>query len=203
MVVVSNKDYEDKAYIVFDDEYGLEKINHQNEDIPMVYFPVDDANYAIATLDFEINEVPLSFVAKTMGEYSITIDFDKGMFDYVELFDKVTGSVTNMLTGDYTFIATANDITDRFVIKLRKGDSVDKYYADNDVLAYVDDGNLIIDNVYEDAILDIYDVMGRRVLCDIVKGSGHTIEMNGIKAGLYVIRLSDKQGIRTQKIIFQ
>ena len=61
----------------------------------------------------------------------------------------------------------------------------------------------MIDHVSEDAILDIYDIMGRRVLRDAVKGAGHTIEVDDIKAGLYIIRISDKQGVRIQKIILQ
>ena len=203
MVKVSNKDYDDKAYIVFDEDHGLEKINHQNEDIPMVYFTVDDVNYAIATLDLDINEVPLSFVAKTMGEYTISIDFDDKMFDNVELLDNMTGSVSNMLTSDYTFVATANDIVNRFVIRLRKGNSIDEHYGKYDVFAYVNNGKLMIDHVSDDAILDIYDIMGRRVLRDAVKGAGHAIEVDDIKAGLYVIRISDKQGVRIQKIILQ
>ena len=59
----------------------------------------------------------------------------------------------------------------------------------------------MIDHVSDDAILDIYDIMGRRVLRDAVKDAGQTIEVDDIKAGLYIIRVSDKKGIRTQKII--
>ena len=130
-------------------------------------------------------------------------DFDDKMFDNVELLDNMTGSVSNMLTSDYTFVATANDIANRFVIRLRKGNSVDEHYGKCDVFAYVNNGKLMIDHVSEDAILDIYDIMGRRVLRDAVKGAGHTIEVDDIKAGLYIIRISDKQGVRIQKIILQ
>ena len=59
----------------------------------------------------------------------------------------------------------------------------------------------MIDHISEGAVVDVYDIMGRRVLCDVVKGTGHTIEVDDIKAGLYIIRISDKQRIRTQKII--
>ena len=30
---VANNEYEDKAYVVFEDDYGLEKINHQNQNV--------------------------------------------------------------------------------------------------------------------------------------------------------------------------
>ena len=74
LVKVSNKDYEDKAYVSFGEGYGLEKVNHQNKDVPMIYFPIADVNYAIAVLDTEVKEVPLSFEAKIMGEYTISVE---------------------------------------------------------------------------------------------------------------------------------
>ena len=200
VVNVSNKDYEDKAYVLFGKSHGLEKINHHNEDIPMIYFPVDDVNYAIAVLDAEMEEVPLSFVAKTMGEYTIAINFDNKMFDNVYLVDKMTGSVVNMLTEDYTFVATSNDAPDRFVIKLSEGNSLNEKNDNCETFVYVSKGRLIFNAISDKAVIDIYDIMGRKVLSGCV-GESHVFEVDNIQTGLYIIKVSDKTGIRMQKII--
>jgi hypothetical protein len=202
MVKVSNKNYEDKAYVLFGENQGLEKINHQNEDVPMVHIPIDNVNYAIATLAPETKEVPLSFVAKTMGEYTININADE-TFEYVYLVDNVTGNVTNMLMEDYTFIATTNDIPNRFAIRLSEVSSINENKINSDVFAYVNNGNLILNNISERAQISVYDIMGRMILSDIVNDvdEAHVVEMNNVKTGIYFVKISDKKGIRVQKII--
>ena len=202
VVNVSNKDYEDKAYVSFGKSHGLEKINHQNEKIPMVYFPVDAVNYAIAVLKSDVKEIPLSFVAKTMGEYTITIDSDNKMFESVNLVDNVTGNVTDMLTGSYTFVATSNDAPNRFVIRF-KGNSLDENSDNDEPFVSVNNGRLIINNISDKAVVDIYDIMGRKVLggiVDVTDGS-NIVDVNDVQTGLYIIKVSDKKGIRVQKII--
>lgn len=203
MVNVSNKNYEDKAYVSFGKTYGLEKVAHQNKDIPMVYIPVDKVNYAIAILDSDIEEIPLSFVAKTMGEYTISINCGNKMFDNVYLVDNKTGTVTNMLTDDYTFVATANDTPDRFIIRLSEGFSLSEHYYSCERFAYVDNGKLMLDDISDNAVLEVYDVMGRKVDCNIIKGNNGPcyVEIGNIQTGLYIIKVSDKKGIRIQKIV--
>ena len=200
LVKVSNKDYEDKAYVSFGEGYGLEKVNHQNKDVPMIYFPIADVNYAIAVLDTEVKEVPLSFEAKIMGEYTISVETEA--YDEIYLVDNMTGDVTNMLTDDYTFVATSNDAPNRFVVRLGEGNYIDEH-AVKDNFAYVNNGKLMLSGISDNAQIDVYDVMGRRVLCDVVNGTNetYTIEMNGVQTGLYIVKVSDKEGIKMQKII--
>ena len=163
---------------------------------------IDNVNYAIATLAPETKEVPLSFVAKTMGEYTININADE-TFEYVYLVDNVTGNVTNMLVEDYTFIATTNDIPNRFAIRLSEVSSINENKINSDVFAYVNNGNLILNNISERAQISVYDIMGRMILSDIVNDvdEAHVVEMNNVKTGIYFVKISDKKGIRVQKII--
>ncbi len=202
-VVVANKDYEDKAYVSFGENYGLEKVNHQNKDVPMIYVPVDGVNYAIATIDSEIKEIPLSFVAKMMGQYTISIKMDKETVEEVYLVDKLTGNETDMLTEEYAFIATTNDTPDRFAIKLRKENSLEDEIGGMDKFAYVDNGRLIVNNVSGDVVIDVYDIMGRKIACSLTKNTDTScsVEIDGCQAGVYIVRLSDKTGIHSQKII--
>ena len=203
MVSVSNKDYEDKAYVLFGESYGLEKINHQNEYVPMIYFPVDDVNYAIAVFGSRITEIPLSFEAKTMGEYTISMNFDNEVVDNVYLVDNMTGSVTNMSTEDYTFVATASDVPNRFVIRMSEVNSLDERYDDRDVFTCIENGKLMVYNILDNAVLEVYDIMGRRVLSDVMRNTGsYAIDIDGIKSGMYIVKVSGREKVQVQKIIF-
>lgn len=203
VVNISNKKYEDKTYIMFEGDYGLEKINHHNEEIPMISVPVADVNYAIAILEPTVKEFPLSLEIKTMGEYKISLDSDNIMFDNVYLIDNVTGTVTNMLTDDYTFVATAEELSNRFVVRLSEVNSVNENLVNHDRFAYVSNGRLIVNNISDDAVLEIYDIMGRKVVCDVMKNTNdsHFVEIDHICAGAYIIRITDDKGVRVQKII--
>jgi hypothetical protein len=125
------------------------------------------------------------------------------MFDNVYLVDNKTGTVTNMLTDDYTFVATANDTPDRFIIRLSEGFSLSEHYYSCERFAYVDNGKLMLDDISDNAVLEIYDVMGRKVDCNIIKGNNGPcyVEIGNIQTGLYIIKVSDKKGIRIQKIV--
>lgn len=204
VVKVTNKEYEDKAYAVFEDDYGLEKITHQNEDIPMISVTVEGVDYAIAMIDEGMKEIPLSFKAKTMGEYTISVDLVNASFDYIYLCDNTTGNTTNMLTDDYTFVATANDDAGRFVVKLYDINSV-KELVGNSNFVYVNNGNLIITDMSENAVVEVYDVMGRCVVRQDVSGGemNKSISTNLFGRGVYMVRIADDNSIRTQRVIIK
>ena len=115
-ITVSNAKYSDRAFVVFDKGVGLDKINHENENIPLLYIPMDDADYAIAMMDINVNEIPVCFETNVMGQYTISLRQDNCEFDELYLLDKQTGEKVNILENDYTFIATSNDAPERFVL---------------------------------------------------------------------------------------
>lgn len=201
---VANDDYKDDVYIAFDEDYGLEKINHQNEDIPMIYVSFENVNYAVAAVKDELNEIPLSFKAKTMGEYTISMNHTDNKFNNIYLFDKMTGNVTNMLIDNYTFVATTNDSPERFIVKLYDINSVNAIDSQNDFV-YVSNEKLIIADIQNGATIEIYDVLGRRIYCDVIVDTNkiHSIDINNFHTGLYIVRIQDDNGIRVQKIILE
>lgn len=203
-VTVENDDYEDRAFVMFDETTGLEKINHQNEDVPMIYVSLDEANYAVATVDEETQEIPLSFRAMTMGEYKIKVSSNKKQFDYIFLVDNQTGEVTNMLTDEYSFMATTNDNPERFTIKLYNVESVEESLM-TESFVYVNNDEIMINNVMGEAVVEVFDVMGR---CVLKKESSNekTYVLSSTTMfddAIYIIRLIDDNGIRTQKLLIE
>ena len=200
-IKVSNGDYEDIAYVSFADKVGLEKIRHQNEDIPMIYVSVDSKDYAIAMVESSIKDIPLSFEAKIMGEYTLSVSSMAKQFDDVYLVDKQTGDVTNMLMEDYTFIATSNDNHERFELKLYEYDTVEDLYDDNDFV-YVDKSELIIRDITSNTMIQVFDMVGHEILRrENCTEKVERISTDGLMSGIYIVRMVGDAGVRTQKVV--
>ena len=193
-ISVSNKNYEDKAYVSFNAEYPLEKVNHQNKDIPMVYIPMEEDNYAIATMDNDVKEIPVAFEAKTMGQYTIGATAENCEFKNMYLVDRLTGIETNLLLESYTFMATTTDYSKRFIIKLSNND------LDTENFIFINNNEMIINNIEGKGVLQIFDVMGRYISHTEVSGSAN-ISTEAFTSGVYIIRMMDDNGVKTQKVV--
>ena len=193
-ISVANKNYEDKAYVSFNAENPLEKVNHQNKDIPMVYIPMEEDNYAIATMDNDVKEIPVAFEAKTMGQYTIGATAENCEFKNMYLVDRLTGIETNLLLESYTFMATTTDNSKRFIIKLSNND------LDTENFIFINNNEMIINNIEGKGVLQIFDVMGRYISHTEVSGSAN-ISTEAFTSGVYIIRMTDDNGVKTQKVV--
>ncbi len=189
--VVSNSQYEDVTYALFDKGEGLNKINHRNAEIPMLYIPQDSENYAIATMDDDSQMFGLSFKAMTMGKYTLSYK-TKGEFSYLHVIDRLTGEDVDMLLdGEYSFMGSLADADDRFVVKL----SHDANGLENssDIFAYQNGTDIIVEGEGE---LQVFDIMGRHIMNTNVNGT-KIISTSTLNRGVYVMKLNGK----VQKII--
>ena len=196
LITVSNAKHSDRAFIVFDKGVGLDKINHENENIPLLYIPMDDADYAIAMMDINVNEIPVNFETNVMGQYTISLRQDNCEFDELYLLDKQTGEKVNILENDYTFIATSNDAPERFVLLKDNGQQT----TDNSHFAYINNGDIVVFDIEGKAQISIFDAMGR---C-LYKGSSSdetTRIANRFNTGVYVIQKVDDNGVKVQKLM--
>lgn len=193
---LSGKDYQDVAYVTFSEAIGLDKINHRNENIPMVYIPIDGINYAIASVDSEIKEIPLCVEVKNMGEYTIGIKAQDCTLEDIILVDLLTGKETNMLTDTYSFIAKSNENPNRFMIRLDNSQGT----SDNSHFIYISNEELIINNIEGQGFIQIYDILGRPVAEYNVSSSAN-IPTASFSDGVYVVRMIDENGIKVQKVI--
>lgn len=198
-ITVANEKYNDVAHINFgnDSEKGLRKIAHMNDDIQMVYVPVKGVNYAIANVDENASEVPVSFETYVMGKYTISVKANN-IHDEVYLLDKVTGEKIDILNEDYTFVTTSSGKADRFSL-LFVNNNDDDTESTNQIFAYINNGEIIISDIEGSGDVKIYDVMGRLVIAENANGSAK-ISTESFTNGIYIINLIDGDGIKTQKI---
>lgn len=185
---VANSRYEDVAFALFGEGSGLGKIDHQNPDIPMIYIHQDDEDYAIATMEDDTKTFNLDFVAKTTGNYTLSVK-PEGKFSYIHVIDKVTGEEIDMLREkEYSFIASVTDDADRFIVCLEHFDD-----ADGTVFAYQSGTDIVVVGEGE---LQVFDVMGRLVAKQYVNGV-ETWRAASVQTGVYILRLEGK----TQKMV--
>ncbi len=193
-ITVTNSKYEDKAYISFNEGVGLDKIAHENENIPMIYIPVNNSDYAVAIQDKNFKEIPIYFEAGGMGEYTISISQSECGFDRLYLYDKAERKTVNILKRDYTFFATSSDFPDRFVLKTVNDEVLEDF-------TYINNGNLVIENIVGKANIEIFDVLGRNVLQYNSSDDEYEVSTDRFSAGVYIIRKTDDNGIKTQKVV--
>lgn len=187
---VANSDYEDVTYAVFNDGYGLDKINHRNPDIPMIYINQNGEDYAIATMSYEIKSFNLNFKAMKTGQYTLSCEKD-GDFSYLHVIDKLTGRDIDMLLDEkYTFIGSPHDTDARFIVRLSYNGGADE----SDKFAYQNGDDIVVCGVGE---LQMFDVTGRHIMTTTING------VETIKApssSVYILRLLGNE-IKTQKIV--
>lgn len=189
MFTVENTEYTDNTYVLFKKGQGLNKIEHRNAEIPMLYVISEGENYAIADMPDNTDVINLGFEAKTMGQYTISLKAE-GQYSYMHLVDKLTGNDIDMLVEDsYTFVGTPNDRNDRFVLRLNyNAAGID---TESDIFAYQSGNDIMVSGEGE---LQVFDITGRKVMTTDING---VETINGMNRGVYIFRLNEK----TQKIV--
>ena len=189
---VSNSQYEDVAYAMFDKGTGLNKIEHRNSEAPMIYIPQNDDNYAIAMMNDNIQMFGLNFKAATTGKYTLSYNA-KGEFNYLHLIDRLTGEDIDMLIdNEYSFIGSPIDGDNRFIVKLTYNSG--NVENNNDNFAYQSGSDIIVNGEGE---LQIFDVTGRSVMTTTING---VETINVTTTGVYIFRLIGNE-VKTQKIV--
>lgn len=190
---VANNQYEDVAYAMFSNGLGLDKINHRNADIPMVYIPQNGQNYAIATMDDNTQAFELNFKAMTTGQYTLSYKAE-GKYSYLHVIDRLTGEDIDMLLdGEYSFIGSPRDNEARFIVKLSYNANIDEIEV-NDNFAYQNGSDIIVNGNGE---LQVFDVTGRMVMNTKING----IQTVNVPAtGMYIFRMVG-ESVQTQKIV--
>ncbi len=191
-ITVTNGEYEDVAYALFDRGDGLRKIAHLNDKAPALSIPMDDIDYAIASLDGTTEVFPLNLHAAN-GEYTVTLN-PTGPVSYCHLIDNAIGKDIDMLDQPtYTFTHSgSNAIPNRFLVKLSPG-------SGNATFAYQSGNSIVVNGEGE---LQVFDVAGRRLSSLHLDGS-RTCDRDALgiqHSGVYLLRLIGKEH-QTQKLI--
>ena len=190
----SSDKYYDVTYAMFSDDESLDKINHRNTLVPMVYIPQGGQRYAIATMSDDTEMFNLNFKAMTAGMYALSYKAN-GHFDYLHVIDRLTGEDINMLyESKYEFMASPRDDENRFIVKLRY--NANGNVGADDIFAYQNGDEIIVNG---EGTLQVFDVMGRFVGNYNVNGNTR-ISASQFSNAVYIFRLVGDD-VKTQKIV--
>ena len=183
----------DRAMVRFGESRQLHKIQ-LNPNGTKLYITVDGQEYAVVRSE-EVGEVPVSFKAEESGRYTISMSSENVEFAYLHLIDnKANTDVDLLATPSYTFEANAADNANRFRLVFSASNGINE----SEIFAFFNGNNLVINNEGE-ATLQIIDMVGRVLSNEQINGS-YNNSLN-LSAGVYVLRLSNGNTMKTQKIV--
>jgi hypothetical protein len=159
---------------------------------------LEGQRYGILFTPEGTERVPLHFTTEESGTFTLTWSTHNGDFTSLLLVDNMTGAIIDMLGADhYTFDATTEDYASRFYITYRVT-AVDENVEGDGTFAYFDGSQWIIDG---QGYMDVVDVQGRTVYTARLTGEHNRVSLNGVAAGVYLMRVSDGKNTMVQKIV--
>jgi hypothetical protein len=194
-VLSNNGVVEDRAYVRMEESKDLVKFNLRN-DGTKIYIPQNGKKYA-AVYNAEAKAMPLCFTSTEGGIHTISVKLENTNCSYLHLIDNVTGADIDLLrTPKYSFDANDSHYVTRF--KLVFDEQATNEIVDS--FAFISNGELMINNSGE-ATLQVMDITGRILSTENIQNC-YSKSLN-LSAGVYVVRLSNGNDVKAQKIVVE
>ena len=186
----------DRAIVRFSEGGALPKFQFR-EGSTKVYLPQDGKDYAVVNAE-TTGEIPVNFKAEHNGTYTLSVNVDNMEMEYLHLIDNLTGADVDLLTqASYTFQAKTTDYTSRFKLVFSANGNADA----GDVFAFIDaSGNIIVNG---EGTLQVFDVLGHQLITKQLSTLNSQLSTLNYTPGVYVLRLIDREKVRTQKIVIE
>lgn len=197
-----------------------EATNNYDEDYDAALFTMgNDAFYsAVGTNKLQIQAralpisdsdvIPLAYKNSKAGNCIIALNDKDGVFKdgnkAIYLKDKVTGTVTNLQEGYYTFnsevITTPND--SRFEILYTNEVLAAGAVTKEDLLVYKQNETLVIKNNFNISKAELYDASGK-LMTSLSGNNTKEIKLStiGFVKGVYILKITSEKGITAKKVI--
>ena len=177
--------------------------NNNGAEMAIQALPYNDFNDVVVPLGIKSD----AGIELTIGLDAATATLPSNINIYLE--DNATNTLTLLNTGDYVFTpTTALDTTGRFFVHFSSMALSTDQYAVNEVLIYTNQESKIVvvnGQLNTNTTAIIYDTLGREVLQQILDSSKttNTINVNALKAGIYIVQLYSNSQSRTQKVLIK
>ena len=205
MVCTDGKGRNDFATIELDrpEQGGGRKAKGLRSGDASIWFRLGDEDYQIAFAPVGTESAPLRFEAHTNGVYTLRWNMQNADFSYLHLVDNKTGADIDCLTTEeYRFEAKTSDYTSRFRLVF-DFTGIDEPEVPEPVegptsFAFMMGDELVING---EGVLQMFDLNGRQLLSTEIHGTQATVAMPKVADGLYVLRLTNGNQVRTQKMV--
>lgn len=181
----------------------------------------DDKNLTIQgrALPFDGNdEVPLGFRTTISGAFTINIDQADGVLANQPVFieDKLTNTISDLKSGNYTFTTVAGTFNDRFVLRYKDNTSdkilsVDETEANDGIIVLYSNNykTLIIRNNMSDTIVNsvtLFNMLGQKITHWDIKEREQTsiqIPIKNVSPEIYIVKVKTTKGETSKRIIIR
>ena len=185
----------DQARVGFNEKDQLMKYTLSDRN-SRLYIPQNGQDFAVAYANGE-NEMPINFKAAQNGTYTINIETEGLVLDYLHLIDNLTGNDVDLLaTPTYTFEAKTTDYATRFRLVFNDH-TTDGPSTSSGTFAYINNGNIVVNG---EGVMQIVDVTGRVV---VEEDAINHVSTSELTPGVYVLRLINGENVMTQKIVIE
>ena len=188
----------DRAFVQIGNGNTLRKMT-LSEDHHQVCVMHEGKDYAAATITATEGELPVNFVAVKNGHYTLSVGAKGLDMNYLHLIDNLTGADIDLLeTPSYTFNAKTTDYASRFKLLFSANAPTDAMVDGDEAFAYYNGSEWMVSNMGQ-ASVQVIDMLGRVLVSEPINGNAE-INVNA-PSGVYVMRLINGNGVKTQKIV--
>ena len=167
-----------------------------------IYFNYDDEHLAIYFRNSDKDYQSLCFAAEEDGNFTLSWNTANANFSSLQLIDNITGVKTDMLTHDhYTFQGRVSDYATRFKILFGAFTDVEEQEETlNETFAFINGDNLIVNG---SGHFDVIDVLGRVIYATELTDTQNTVSLPANFKGVGMLRISNGNEVKVQKIIIK
>lgn len=212
---ITGNGYQDAMFISFnelstqgyDTDYDVEKLYGLDE-APQLYAEITGKNLSINTLP-SVDEnliIPIGFECGVSSTFTIIASgiegFDQGVEFYLE--DLKEGTVQNLNENPvYSFVNEPIDDASRFLLHFTNPTAIDDHLV-NEVRIYSENNEIHILNLTQrQASVHLYDLMGRMIAENQVKGETSFNVKVESGTGYYLVKVDTGDQVITQKVFIQ
>ncbi len=172
----------------------------------VIYAHYNNNSYQTAFTPAGVSEVPVRFDAIEPDNFTIRWNTMHGDFSYLHLIDNLTGMDIDCLTNsEYRFQGNPTDYKSRFKLVFHCtgiDEEPDDTTNDNGTtnFAFQMDDELVVNG---EGTLQLFDINGRCLLSTQAVGEQSTISLPRVAAGIYVLRLTNHNQTKVQKMVIK
>jgi len=145
---------------------------------------------------------PLYFDAKENGTFTLSWNTANANFQSLTLVDNIAGVKYDMLAHDsYTFEGRSSDYRSRFKVVIGEFTGIDEEdgpSTGSGTFAYFDGSEWVVNGQGQ---LDVVDMLGRTMLSERLTSDQSRVSLNGMAQGVYLMRVTNGNEVKVQKIV--
>ena len=184
---------------------GARKLMNMRAGDASLYAHFNNQGYQALYAPQGVREVPVRLDVFEDGVFTMTWSMFHGDFGYVHLIDNLTGADIDLTTTDsYRFEASTDDYASRFRLVFDVT-GIEEYDDDQDgpstgsgTFAFFDGNTWVVNG---EGTLQLFDVNGRCLMSTNAEGPESSVTLPKVATGVYVLRLTNGNGTRVQKVV--